>query len=76
MIMDSTHTSTVDVAEHNGDIRIYEIANVENWIQSDTSVEDVLDENDSHPVAGVVNELDTAVDTDDGVDTAGDDDGT
>lgn len=68
--MDSTRKSTVDVAEHNGDIRIYEVANVENWIQSDTSVADMLDENDSHAYAGIVQDLDTAVDTD------GDDNGT
>lgn len=37
----------VDVAEHNGSIRIYEVNDIENWIQSDTSVTDILSETDS-----------------------------
>ena len=39
--------TNVDSCEHSGDVRIYEIDNIENWIQSDTTVDDVLDETDS-----------------------------
>jgi hypothetical protein len=43
---------TVDVCEHSGDVRIYEVDDIENWIQSDTTVDEVLDETDAEPTTG------------------------
>ena len=66
--------SSVDVAEHDGDIRIYEVTNIENWIQSDTSVKDYLDETDADTIAGVLNSIENDMPDDDSVDTVGDGD--
>lgn len=45
----STNESDVGVAEHDGDIRIYDVQNTEVWIESDISVDEVLDDTDSNP---------------------------
>lgn len=37
----------VDVAQHEGDIRIYDVEDTEIWIQSDVSVDEVLENTDS-----------------------------
>lgn len=38
----------VDVAEHNGDVRIYQSDDTEIWIQSDTTVDEVI-QSDADP---------------------------
>lgn len=39
----------IDVAEANGDIRIYLVADSETFIQSNISVDELLDDTDSDP---------------------------
>jgi len=39
----------LDVAKANGDIRIYMVADKEVYLQSDTSVDELLDDTDSDP---------------------------
>lgn len=56
---------SIDVAEHEGDIRIYKVNDTSIWIQSDISVDEVLDSTDSDPTYD--GESDTAT-------TSGDDD--
>jgi len=54
------NSDDIDVAKHEGDIRIYKVSDTNIWIQSDVSVDEVLDDTDSDPTYDAKSSNDTA----------------